>query len=405
MRVLMLAWEYPPHVVGGLGSHVMHLAPALARAGIEVHVLTPALRGGNGQEIKQDGLHVHRIEVHHLDQSDFVWFTQQVNGMLERAAHVLYEQVNGFDLIHTHDWLGAAAGIALKHYWRLPLVATVHATERGRGQGHLWTRQAEQINHTEWELTYEAWRVIVCSHFMADQLQHYFLTPSDKLDVVPNGVVIRPCPFASAAARLAFRRQFVADDEQLVYNVGRVVFEKGVHVLLEAWPKVQELVPNARLLIAGTGGHLDRLKARAWELRLGDSVLFTGFIPDDQRDKLYHVADAAVFPSLYEPFGIVALEAMAARCPVVVSQTGGLLEVVHTHKTGLTVPPNDVDALVWGITHTLQNGPWTNARVENAFNEVQDVFNWDRIAAHTIDVYDRVYAEWQADDWGKDVNR
>jgi glycogen(starch) synthase len=401
MRVLMLTWEFPPHIIGGLGRHVMHLAPALVRMGIEVHVLTPQRCGGAAHEVTPEGVYVHRVAPPDIPDDNLVAFTQQANMGLEIAAHSLQHVWGPFDLIHAHDWQVANAGITLKHAWRVPLIATMHATERGRGQGYIWTSQSEQINHIEWQLSYEAWRLIVCSHFMADQMFQYFGTPSDKIDVVPNGVIIQPPPFTEAGERDAFRHTFVENGDPLVFNVGRVVFEKGVHVLLEAWPGVLAQHPGARLVIAGTGSQLDRLKARAWELGIADQVRFTGYISDKELERLYHVADVAVFPSLYEPFGIVALEAMAAHCPVVVTQTGGLMEVVQMHRTGLAVPPNNPEALTWAILHTTQHAEWTAARVENAFAEARDTFSWQRVAAATIDVYRRTYAEWEQNDWGK----
>ncbi len=401
MRVLMLSWEFPPHIVGGLGRHVMHLAPAIARLGIEVHVLTPQRRGGATSEVTPEGVHVHRVVPPAIPEDDLVTFTQQTNITIEAAAHALHHKYGPFDIIHAHDWQVANVGTVLKHAWHIPLIATIHATERGRGQGYIWSRQSEQINHTEWQLTFEAWRVIVCSHFMADQLFQYFGTPSDKIDVIPNGITIQPSPFRGAAERAAFRETFVEDGQPLVFNVGRVVFEKGVHVLLEAWPGVLAQQPGARLVIAGVGSQLDRLKARAWELGIAEQVDFVGFISDEQLDRLYHAADAAVFPSLYEPFGIVALEAMAARCPVIVTQTGGLMEVVQMHRTGLAVPPNNPEALTWAILHTTQHTDWTSARVEDAFAEARDMFSWQRVAMETIEVYKRTYAAWEQNDWGK----
>lgn len=400
MRVLMLSWEYPPHIVGGMGKHVMDLAPALVQAGVTVHVLTPSLRGGAAREISPEGVHVSRIEPPQMQDYGFVSFARQTNSILEHAARALQSELGHFDLIHAHDWLVTSAGIALKHAWHRPLVATIHATERGRGQGQISNSQSEQINSLEWWLTYEAWRVIACSCFMADQLNEYFNTPKDKIDVVPNGIYVRPDPFISPEERHIFRRRFVLDDQPLVFYIGRIVYEKGLHILLEAWPRVLSVKPRARLLIAGTGDYLETLKRRAWELGVGNQVIFTGFIADEDRDKLYHIADVAVFPSLYEPFGIVALEAMSAHCPVIVAETGGLPEVVKPHETGLTVQPNSPEALAWGILHTLQHPDWAHARAENAFREARDGFNWRSIASVTTAVYQRTYAAWERDSWG-----
>jgi glycogen synthase len=403
MRVLMLSWEYPPHVVGGMGKHVMDLAPALAQEGIEVHVVTPLLRDGASHETTPDGVTIHRFEPPRMEEYGFVSFAQQTNALLERAARSLQRDVGDFHVVHAHDWLAAHAGIALKYAWRRPLIATIHATERGRHQGNIGSGHAERINSIEWWLTYESWRLIVCSRFMATQLHQYFNTPLDKIDVVPNGVYIHPDPFASVDERRAFRRRFVADDQPLVFYVGRLVYEKGLHILLDAWPEVRAALPAAKLVIAGTGSYMDTLKSRAHALGIGADIMFTGFISDEDRDKLYQIADVATFPSLYEPFGIVALEAMAARCPVVVAETGGLAEVVSPHETGLMVDPNNPASLAWGILHTLEHPDWARARAENGFRVVRDLFSWRSIAVATIDVYERTFAAWQHDGWGKEL--
>ncbi len=401
MRVLMLSWEFPPHVVGGMGKHVLDLAPALVQHGIEVHVLTPLLRGGPVREVTAQGIHVHRVEPPQMESYGFAAFVQLTNTLMERAARDLAGELGDFDLIHAHDWLMAHSGVGLKHAWRRPLVATIHATERGRQQGYVGGEHAEQVNSIEWWLTYEAWRVIACSHYMADQINSYFHTPLDKIDVVPNGIYVYPKPFTSEQERLAFRSRFVEHGQPLVFYVGRLVYEKGLHVLLDAWPRVLAAFPRARLVIAGTGAYLDTLKSRAWALGIAAEVMFAGFIADDERDKLYHVADVATFPSLYEPFGIVALEAMAARCPVVVASTGGLAEVVALHETGLMVHPDDAESLAWGILHTLQHPDWSHTRAENAYQVVCEDFNWAKIARMTADVYARAYATWEQGSLGK----
>jgi glycogen synthase len=283
-------------------------------------------------------------------------------------------------------------------------VATIHATERGRGRGYLGSVHAERINSLEWWLTYEAWRVIVCSHYMVAEIESYFATPPDKIDVVPNGVNVLPDPFAWSAERKAFRRRFAADSEAIVYYVGRVVYEKGLGVLLAAWPRVLSAL-RARLVIAGAGGYLDALKTQAWELGISSNVLFTGFISDADRDRLYRIADVAVFPSLYEAFGIVALEAMAARCPVVVSDTGGLAEVVHSHENGIAVTPDDAEALAWGICHTLTDSAGSRRRADQALHDVSEYYSWERIAHSTVAVYRQVFEAWQEGTWGRELLR
>ncbi|GIW01531.1 glycosyltransferase family 4 protein [Roseiflexus sp.] len=395
MRIVMLSWEYPPHMVGGLGRHVTDLTDALAQIGVEVHIVTPNLHHGANEERTARGVYVHRVAIPPVADRTFFPLTQELNSALRHAALDLHRRIGGFDLIHAHDWLVAPAGMTLKRFCHAPLLATIHATERGRQQGHLTTDLSIQIDRLERLLVSEAIRVIACSHFMAHEICTAFDTPREKIEVVPNGVVIRPAPFDSNEERLAFRRRFVRDDQQLVFSVGRIVYEKGLHLLVDAWSQVLMQFPQARLVIAGVGAYLDALRERAQRAGLADSILFTGRISDDERDRLYHAADAAVFPSLYEPFGIVALEAMAAKCPVIVAHTGGLAEVVKLHETGLTVYPNNVDSLAWGIRHTLAHPDWSQQRATNAFREVGARYNWQTIAQMTVEIYRRVCEEWR----------
>lgn len=393
----MLSWEYPPHAVGGMGRHVQELAPALVAQGVEVDVITPALRGGPESEVVQ-GVQVFRVPAA-IRGIDDLAEVQRVNDLLSAAA-LQISATRYPDLIHTHDWLTAQAGFHLKHAWMRPLIATIHATERGRGQGYLVSEHSTQIDAIEWALNFESWRVIACSQFMADQVHQFFQTPTDKIRVVANGVTPGPSPFRNEQQRLEFRRRFARDSQHLAFYVGRLVYEKGVQTLLDAWPKVLLQVPNARLVIAGTGIYQDALWQQAQKLQLDNAVTFAGFISDSDRDRLYHAADLAIFPSIYEPFGIVALEAMAARCPVVVSRAGGLAEVVRDHETGMVALPNDPHSLAWAILHSFKHEEWTEARAENALREVWQVYIWDKIAAATKQIYQETLEAWKVSGWG-----
>ena len=401
MRVLHIAWEYPPHIIGGLGRHVVELTQALAKHGVAPVVATPLMRGGEPAENVAPGILVRRAVPPMMGEYEFFAFVSHTAFQLERAALELRSEVGHFDLIHAHDWLGAAAGIALKQLWRIPLIATMHATERGRGRGALNGRNAQQINDLEWRLTYEAWRVIVCSHFMADQMVEYFRLPIDKVDMVPNGVIVGPDLFNEPRERQTFRRRFVADDEHLVFYVGRIVYEKGLQVLIDAWPQIAGQA-RARLVIAGIGSYLELLQAQVADRGLSDQISFIGFIADEEREQLYRVADVAVLPSLYEPFGIVALEAFATGCPLVVSATGGLSEVVQHGTTGLLVPPGDYIALAGAILETLSQPQAARARAAIARALVQERYNWPQIARETLQIYERVLTEWRADPWGRE---
>jgi glycosyltransferase involved in cell wall biosynthesis len=183
--------------------------------------------------------------------------------------------------------------------------------------------------------------------------------------------------------------------------VGRIVYEKGIHVLLDAWARLAGQV-RGRLVIAGIGPHLEMCEAQARALGLNDRVLFAGKISDAERDRFYHAADVAVFPSLYEPFGIVALEAMAAACPVVVTQTGGLQEIVRPHETGITVPPDHIDALAWGILHTLQHPNWAQARAHNALDDLRTLYSWQHVAQEQSAIYRQLQTSQHLEAWSVD---
>lgn len=392
MRVLMFSWEYPPHVVGGLGKHVMELTPALVRQGVTVHLVTPAWNGGEPREAV-DGITVHRVPPAPAGDNihDTAWRT---NRELQRYVERLWPEVGGFDVIHAHDWLVAFAACELRNVFRSPLVVTMHATERGRGGGHLLGDMAGAIHSTEQWLVGEAQRVIVTSEYMAGQVRGEFGVAADRVHVVPNGVDTARFDRYEGVDLSSFRRSYASPEEKIVFSIGRVEYVKGWHVLLEAVPRVLACCPQTRFVVAGNGGELEHLRCRAGALGIASQVSFTGSISDEERDRLYRVADAAVFPSLYEPFGIVALEAMAARCPVVVSAVGGLQEVVRCYETGITVYPGDADSLAWGILQVLTQPERAQAWAAAAYRLVREQYHWDRLAALTVAVYERAQRDW-----------
>ncbi len=396
----MLSWEFPPYVVGGLGAHVNALVPALARRGVDVTLITP--RWGGGESVSQIHEHaiVYRVDPPVARPGNFYADAHETNLNLEEWVNRLWTEdgwragqgLQSFDLIHAHDWLVAFAADSLKRLHKTPLCATIHATERGRGRGYLGSEMSYAINGTEWWLAYEAWRVITVSHYMADEVRNYFQVPSDKLDVIHNGIDVAAFDLVSVD-QTADRARWALPDERLVFFVGRMNFEKGAQVLIEAAPRVLAAFPKCRFVLAGTGPMLDTLRRRIGDLGIAERVTIAGFVPDDERNKLLKMADLAVFPSLYEPFGIVALEAMASHCPVVVSDVGGLREVVMHNETGIIVHPDNPDSLAWGILQTLNHPDAAAERAARAYQIVRDQYSWDRIAEMTIKVYQRIIDE------------
>ena len=405
VRILMLSWEHPPNVVGGLGRHVAELAPALVRAGVEVHVVTQTpnllpvasrdgrLAGISSHEVTEAGVTVHRVPL--ADETGDIYEQACETNLTVRAqAGALIDGGLKFDLIHSHDWLMVFAAYELKKDYHLPLVATIHATEQGRMHGGvLYTELQRNIHGAERWLVYEAARVIVCSRHMASEVQSIFNTPADKIDIVPNGVDFHANGRCSPTDLEACRTRYAISDGPLIFTVGRLVHEKGFHLLIEAAPRILSEFPNAHFVIAGRGPEAPHLAAHARALDIAEHVSFPGFIGDKERDCLFSLASCAVFPSLYEPFGIVALEAMAAGCPVVVTEVGGFREMVRHDKTGVTVYPNDPYSLAWGVLHTLRDPALAAARAEEARQAVCCEFNWEAIASRTKAVYERVLDE------------
>jgi glycosyltransferase involved in cell wall biosynthesis len=325
---------------------------------------------------------------------------RSTNQAMLAEARLLQASGRSFDLIHAHDWLTVFAAYELKHEQRRPLIATIHATERGRlGGGALYSDLQRSIHGAEWWLVYEAWRVITCSQHMAMEVQTFFNAPVGKIDVVPNGISRNPDRRYSPEGLNRCRAQYANSRQPIVFAVGRLVHEKGFHLLINAIPIILAEFPDTRFVIAGRGPEASHLTQQVERLGVAEHVIFPGFISDDDRDGLYKVAACAVFPSLYEPFGIVALEAMAAGCPTIVADVGGLREVVRHGKTGLIVHRDDAHSLALGVMSVLRDPERAALRAAEAEEVVQREYNWDTIAAHTIDIYRRVIEERQRIDW------
>jgi glycosyltransferase involved in cell wall biosynthesis len=395
MKILVLTWEFPPRLVGGIARHVAELYPELVNLGHEVHLLTVEFGQAPLYE-EVDGVRVHRVPVGY--SSDFFHWVLNMNESMGRQGGKLILEEGPFDVIHAHDWLVGDAAIALKHNFKIPLVATIHATEFGRHNG-IRTDTQHYISGKEKLLAYNAWRVIVCTDYMRREVERALETPWDKIDVVYNGIRADKKLRWHEFDAWNFRRRFAEDSEKIVYYVGRMTYEKGVSALLNAAPKVSwEMGGYVKFVFVG-GGNTDHLKRQAWDLGIWDKCYFTGFMSDEDLDKFQTVADCAVFPSIYEPFGIVALESFAARVPVVVSDTGGLPEVVRHTQTGIVTWTNNPDSLAWGILEVLKNPGYAQWLIDNAYEDLERRFSWAKLARLTESVYGRVLHERSQQIW------
>ncbi|MFP4015836.1 MAG: glycosyltransferase family 4 protein [Halanaerobiales bacterium] len=394
MKILMFSWEYPPVSHGGLARHVQDLSESLVKRGHEVYVIT---QGSSELDNVQliNGVNVLRTDSVSISGNNFVDNILHLNFQLIDKAIQLNNEVDDIDIIHGHDWLVFWASKVFKHSLTKPLIYTIHATEFGRNQG-IYNNMQRYINDLEWYATFEAWKVIVCSQFMNYEVRNLFQLPEDKVVTIPNGVNEENYKIDYTSQ---FKEKYASPYEDIVFYVGRIVREKGIQVLIQSIPQILNTNPSTKFIIAGKGPHQQSLRSQAEFLGVADRIYFTGFISDEERNKLYQAADVAVFPSLYEPFGIVALEAMATRTPVIVSNVGGLAEFVKDGENGLVFNTGDAHHLAEKITYLLNNKKEAEQIAETGYEMVVNEYTWDEIAKRTEKVYKDVITDYQKSDW------
>lgn len=386
MKVLMLSWEYPPRVVGGIARVVKELSEKLQLEGQDVTVVTYKEGDTPYFEVEETGVKVYRVDNYMIRPNNFIDWIMQLNFNLITEVNKLIQSGETFDVIHAHDWLTAYAAKTLKESYNIPLVSTIHATEAGRNGG-IQTEMQRYINDTEWMLTYESSEVIVNSNFMKNDIQRIFGLPFEKIKVIPNGIDLKK--FDGIKKDYEFRRRFAADNEKIILSLGRLVFEKGIQHLIYAMPKILSNYNDAKLVIVGKGGMIDELKQITVNLGIQDKVYFTGYMAGDDVQKMYKVSDVAVFPSTYEPFGIVALEAMLGGTPTVVSDIGGLNEIVKHGETGLKSYAGNANSIADSVTQLLYDYDLSEKITKNAKLEVVQNFNWTKIAEDTRKLYEK----------------
>ncbi|HEY5342256.1 MAG TPA: glycosyltransferase family 4 protein [Solirubrobacteraceae bacterium] len=386
-RVLLLSWEYPPVIEGGLARHVCKLAEALVRQGVAVDVLTRGAANQTAGGVEQRrGVNVHRVREPSWprDLDRFVAWVEHMNEDMLAAGIALAEE-HDYNLVHGHDWLVANASATLAERLGVGYVTTIHATEHGRHQGWVQDEPQAHIHAVERWMAQRADAVIVCSYYMRGHVADIFDIDERRIAVIPNG--IDPDELRPVGDLRALRAEFAEPEDKLVLLVGRLVYEKGFQLALDALPEVIERVENVRFLVAGSGTHEAELKAQAERLGLGKHGTFLGWIGDDALHSLYRIADLCVVPSIYEPFGLVALEAMASGCPCIVADTGGLREVVPPgERVGLRFNGGDAEHLGTMIERLLVDGKLRDRLVAEASEHVLS-FDWDDIASRTRAIY------------------
>ncbi|MBP1993575.1 1,4-alpha-glucan branching protein domain-containing protein [Paenibacillus eucommiae] len=380
-NVFMLTWEYPPKHVGGLSRSVHELSEALAAEGQIVHVITTSHFGAPYFEQK-NGVFVHRLPIQTSGDTSFYHWSFEMNLAMVDYLVRWKESGGRIDLLHAHDWMVMQASREIKQSYHIPLIATLHATEWGRNQGQIHTQLQHKIHQMEWQLTYEADQVFVCSEYMRNQVHDLFSLPAQKVQVFPNGVGLAETKPSPA------RPDFLQAEDRMIFCIGRLVYEKGIQVLIAAMPAILSQIPQAKLVIAGSGPMEQQLRDQA--SHLGDRVYFAGFVGDEYRAALYQASDVCVIPSLYEPFGIVVLEAMASLKPVVIADTGGLAEIIEHGIDGYKALPGNVESLAWHITDLLLQPSLGDQLATAAYLKLVRNYQWNWIAKEIRKQYDKL---------------
>jgi glycosyltransferase involved in cell wall biosynthesis len=374
-KVLMLAWEFPPNIVGGLSNHVFGLSRHLAQLEVEVHVITAGSFGLPEYE-QMNEVHIHRVKPLNEQDDHFLSWIGGLNLAMAYKAIELGKQTH-FSIIHAHDWLVGVAAAILKGSLKIPLLTTIHATETGRNNG-IHNEMQQFIHDKESQLIEASDQLIVCSDYMQQELVSTFDIPPNKMVIIPNGIE------QSKMNLDKYPDQFSGQtNKKLIFSIGRIVKEKGFETIIEAASIAKATGLNVFFVVAGKGPLLINYRKQIQERNLDDHISFIGYITDAEKNALMYWSDMNVFPSLYEPFGIVALESMIQGKPTIVSNSGGLRGIVKHMVYGLLMEPGNADSLLEQICFLLNNPMMAQKIGEKGQQLVKNLYGWNRVAYET----------------------
>ena len=408
LNIALFTWEYPPKIMGGLGTYTYELTKQLVKMEQNISVFTMNDGTLKTREL-MNGIEVHRPEL--IDISNMLpeAITEEIRrwgpGIKSFSDVMLYNllvstkivndliplEKKQFNILSVHDWLSSMSGIVLKQSTNIPMVFHIHSTEKGRSLGD----GSRIINELEHKAAQVADKIITVSHAMKEELTKLGF-PKDKIQVCYNGVDPQKySPDGVEVEQIKKLRAFydVKDDELMILFVGRLVGVKGVDKLIMAMPHVLQKTPKAKLVIVGLGDLQEYLVNLVKATKMDSFVKFRfDFVPEEERILHYAACDVAVFPSLYEPFGIVALEAMSMERPVVVGGAGisGMREIVvccGEEQCGYHVNPVNPEDIAWGINGALENPEKRKWLGRNGRRRVLSEFTWDKIAERTLEIY------------------
>ena len=413
MKIAVFVYEYPPKIVGGLGTYAAEITRKFVLMDHDVTVFTMNDDGGTlpTREIWR-GIEIHRPL--HIDISDSLpdvisedikkWGRGQILfGKLmvynylsasKLVNDLIKKEGMKYDLVIAHDWLSVMGGTTVKKETGLPLAFHVHSTEKGRTLGN----GSNVVSNIEMRGANMADMIVTVSYAMKDELVQLGF-PKEKIQVSYNGVDPQkydPAKVPVDKVRAIRERYGIKDQDSMILFLGRLVAVKGVDKLIMAMPHILTKVPNAKLVIVGVGELQEYLTNLTRTLRLDDYVKFCfDFIPEEERIQHYAACDLAAFPSFYEPFGIVALEAMSMEKPVVVGAAGvsGMREIVicrGEEQCGFHVDPNNPSDIAWGVTSALEDPERSRWIGKNGRKRVLSEFTWGKIAEKTVELYEKI---------------
>jgi glycogen(starch) synthase len=409
MRIGFFVWEYPPALVGGLGTYAEYITREFVSMGNDVTVFTLNPGELKTREIIK-GVEVHRPLI--ADASNvfpmFVvddlkkWgtniklfndiFMYNVLSAAKFINNMLKKEGCDYDVVCVHDWLSSIAGIIVKNETKVPVAFHVHSTEWGRSGG----QGSEVVSYLEWETAQKADKVMTVSHAMQEDLIRHGW-PKSKISVVWNGVDperYNPKNCEPEEVEKIRDKYSIEPDEKMLLFLGRLTWVKGVRNLIQAMPTVLEEYPNTKLVILGKGEQQNDLVETARRLGINDRIACRfEFVPEKERILHYAAADICIFPSIYEPFGIVSLEAMSMGKPLIVGAQGvvGFREQVipsGADQNGVHVNGGNPADIAWGIKEVLCDSDRARRWGEKSRKRVLQYFTWRKAAEQTLKIYE-----------------
>jgi len=375
MKIAMIGWEYPPFKAGGLATHCYGLTRSLSDKNVKIDFYMPKTK----ESVKNDKKNLRIIEVGETeifpyDRPD----TKEIKGNFYDAVYYYNDLVvsrvekniksgNKYKAVHCHDWLTMKAGVKIKENFGIPLVLTIHSTEYDRSG---WVYPNQWFIDIEKDGMKKADKIIAVSHFTKRVIVEKYGIDPNKITVVHNAVY----PISES------------NKKDIVLFLGRLTIQKGAEFFLKAAQKVKDFEPEVNFVIAGTGDMLPQLITQSIDLGISDKVIFTGRLTENEVKHIYGISSVYVMPSVSEPFGITALEAISAGTPTIASKTAGFSEAFNNC---LKVDFWDTDEMANKIVSLLRYDPLHKTLRKEGKKEIQ-LFTWDRVADKTIDVYNGV---------------